>query len=65
MSYTMFRDAGAMVRQGGQRATQGHFRRKASEVNRKFGGPGVLLEKILGPQRLDWLKLLSRIFQLK
>ena len=43
---------------------QEHFRRKASEVNQKFEGPGVLPEKVLGPQPLDWLKMLSGIFQL-
>ena len=48
------RDAGGKVGQGGQGRTQGHSRPKASEMSRKFRGPGVLPGKTFGvtPLRL-------------
>ena len=62
--YFKNRDAGAMVGQGGQRVMQGHFRPKLSLMNQRFGGPGVLPERRLGPQTSDWLKMQSRIIKL-
>ena len=48
LSEFFYKEAGAMVGQGGQMGTQRHSRPTASEVSRKFGGLGVLPGQIFG-----------------